>query len=411
MLNRQDMLAASDVELSHIAAQDGGVPASLAYQLASEELAACCQAGMFPSGAVVAEAPRVIYDGTGAPLLYEMAVLGADGAGIGALAVLCNESQGLPISHVVLGPDHREAAASRLVESGRAGAGQPVRLVAQCYPSVWLAPVMFTEKGAEILALYDPARLAPVPRGMAGRPLSTEELNREHPEIARQLSMDVEATLAEVAAYRRDAQAFWREIHTTTRARGGRETLAEVLLPHFLDLQTSGAPAAWQTGWCGPSAINWALGYLDFTSQLAYDPRSPALFEKLSAALGVDNASDDPMKGITLPWHVDRGVEVATERAWTVDYCMPKKIEESIETDRPGVSLRVSRFDGDASARQWHYRDVAAYRKLGWGPFRWTQYGVWDPNWIDVGYPLYWETWNPFYHVLSARLVRRARAG
>jgi hypothetical protein len=410
MLNRQDMLAASDVELSYIAAREGGVDASLAHKLAAEELAASCRAGTFPAGATVAERPRVIYDGTGAPLLHEVAVLDAQGATVGAIAVVCDESQGLPISHVVPGADRQERAAARLAASGRLGAGQSLRLVAECYPSVWLAPVELTGEGARILSLHDPATLEPVPSEMASRPLGTEELLSRHPEIAQRLSVDVDTTLAAVAAHRGEVQAVWREIRGPG-ARGGHETIAEGMLPHFLELQASGAPGQWQTGSCGPSAINWALGYLDFTSQLAYDPRSPALFEKLSVALGVENASDDPMKGITLPWHVDRGVEVVTERAWTADGCTPKRIEESVDADRPGISLRVSRFNGGPAARQWHYRDVAAYRKLAWGPFRWAQYGIWDPNWIDAGFPLFWETYNPLYHVFFARLVRRERAG
>jgi hypothetical protein len=383
-----------------------------------------------PTGLSLQAEPVVIYGADGALAYYEFGVVDAVGASRGAITTVANESQGPAIAFELLFPRSFAGALQQLKTAVALGAGVGLRVIANDYPRYAIGVVSRSPEGGHLEQIFDAASGALMVASELAQPMSLDDLVAAHPEQAAGLASE----LRQAKAYKAQVAQFWAAARANKAAlqdTAGRATPEEVVLSGYADVQDND----WERGWCGPSAVNFTLGFMAHRGLIAYNAADYATYAELDKALG------RLPWGPTLPWMIQIGIAhfapdyrtigsgwgldalVGAMTALLSGQVLPpiiamlseggdvwSSIRRSVSDDGiPGITLRGVRAGG----WQPHYRNVVGYKVSTWWLLNFNYFLVHDQNGID-GSPSPggsatsgWEHYNPLYHWQYFRIAAR----
>jgi len=425
--NLEELLYSSEAELDAICSRAIGdiVDWKLAHEFAEIAFEEMIADGSFPIDAYLRELPITVYNSDGILKYYEFRINSADNMPLGAITTVARETDGYPIAFRLLFPSTYSDTLEMLFNQKVITEDDLLRVVTNDYPDYAIGVISTTRGSYQVDTIYDPTTGEELSKDHVKEPIGLDVLILENPEYAVKLSQEI----SEMNAYKQEISEFWEEANTRKGAlldSVTRKTYETNYVPGYNSVQNN----SWLRGWCGPSSVNFVLGYMNYRGLVTYNPYSE------SAYLAMESALERLSWGPVMPWKIQSGIAKfapnykVVSSGWNIGSLTSlfvslfsgnpipaiigmvydssnvwDAIKRSINSDQiPGISLRGIRWGG----WQPHYRNVAGYRVTGWDwwfiHYRQNEMYIHDQNQHDHGR---WESYNPIYHWQYFRITKK----
>ena len=434
--NLENLLYSTEDELDALYSRAPGdiVDWKLAREFAEIAFEEMISDGSFPVDANLRDLPITVYNSEGILKYYEFRVNSIENTPIGAITTVARETDGYPIAFRLLFPSSYSDSLETLFNQGVITEDDLLRVVTNDYPEYAIGVFSATRSNDQIESILDPITGSELSKEEVKEPLGLDDLIQEIPAMATELSQEID----EMNTYKQEIADFWKEANTrkgSLRDSVTRKTYETNYVPGYSSVKNnywfpSDLVSQKYSFWCGPSSVNFVLGYMNYRGLVSYNPRSSTDY------LSMESALERLDWGPVMPWKIQSGVtKFATNykvvsTGWNLGSLTTlfvslftgdpipavigmvydninvwDAIKKSVNSDQiPGISLRGIRW----GAWQPHYRNVAGYRVTGWDflfiHYRQNEMYIHDQNQHDHGM---WESYNPIYHWQYFRITKK----
>ena len=379
------------------------------------------QSGEYPKGSSLMDLPIPIYSADGNPVLYEFRVV-CSGESIAHITATATKDYPCPILYDSASSGYYDESAFEFFESALRDC-KGIRMVDNGYPNVVYGCFESSSESGSLRfgEFFDVSTHRKISKGGLCHTVSYYEFAEENPELALE-DTDMLKAKSAADAQKREADRFWAEAE---KSRGLIASKASLSAKSDSSVRTSLDKSSiydafhvnggfWHVanyGACGAVSAGFVLDYLLANRSVhsswkrleEFEDKKEALYKTMFIGytyLGdlVDVIGENG-EAVTLPTDIGKAISYFSDYRLSLSiYSYPKA---SINNNLPGISLRTLSSGG------MHYRNVIAYRQMGWGPFSWPEFKILDLVDSSDLREGSWETFIPAYHVANWNVVKK----
>ncbi len=419
-----------------VKSSDGIVDVELAIEYITKiVMPSLIEEGTIPADSSLSEKPIVIYDVDGKPEFYEFRISDNTGNQIGTFTTVGKESMGfIEAYHFEYKLDYTSLI-EPLVRDSYLSRNKSVRIISNDYPNcvIGVGTVetgrfnterVFSQDAREISV--DDIRI-PIDTGRLldeySEALLEEDFTEEELDLISQEYDQNKIEIANEWALLNANKGHIEDV-INRKSRANEAPVILYLCQEFIDSYRKYGAEQPKNGWCGPTAVGWALEYLEYRNLFGtpsvndYDCDSETTWQTLHQVMGVDMNV-----GILWPWRIQDGFKYFTNNLYTAKKYLFwwSEIKNNIKNRRlPVISLVTGwapkNKNNGSVFKPWHYRDQVGYQVVD-GRRKFFIYDlntIYGPDANDSGDPNtppptlekpYWEYWRIGRHFCWRNVV------
>ncbi|HAL18716.1 MAG TPA: hypothetical protein DCO86_03740 [Spirochaetaceae bacterium] len=415
-------LLTDEEELDAIArSRSDAVDWRLAEEFAWLWLDRAIRSGEYPKGSLLMDLPIPIYSADGNPVLYEFRVV-CSGESIAHITAAATKEYCCPILYDSMSSGYYDGSAMAFLDSISQDC-QGIRMVDNGYPNVAYGCFESADDSARLRfgSFFDTGTHRKIVKEQLRHVVSYCEFAEDNPGLALK-DADMLKAKSAIDTQRDEAARFWSEAE---KSRGSIASKAHLYGKSDSSVRTSLDKSCiydafhinggfWHVanyGACGAVSAGFVLDYLQANRSVhsswkrleEFEDKKEGLYKTMFIGytyLGeLIDAMGENGDVVTLPTDIGNAISYFSDYRLSLSLYSYPKI--SVNSNLPGISLRTLSSGG------MHYRNVIAYRQMGWGPFCWPEFKILDLVDSSDLREGSWETFIPAYHIANWNVVRK----